>query len=252
MENIGGGGGLAEFSFHSEPQTSNLCVCHTSEKSAHNSFICHTSKFIGLKTLCLPHIRKKVGEGGKLLTRNPKKDFYPERPQEAEEPVPFPTRESVLSERSESKDLSSPATKHVYPERRALSASPDSSGPSGAAHSASRMVLRDEGLLLHPRRIPILRSIATILDSALRGKDLSPHPMKDTSQKTKEEDAPTGFRPGREHLGALQNQKKMRASRGNTNRRRGCTRERPPMPPLHASPNWRGWLLYLPWSSWQT
>src|SRR5438046_7923073 len=33
-------------------------ICHTSEKHARNPFPCHTSIFIGLKVVCLPHIRK--------------------------------------------------------------------------------------------------------------------------------------------------------------------------------------------------
>ena len=43
-------------------------ICHRSENRVHNSFICHTSKFIGLKVLCLPHIRKTGGVGGLMLT----------------------------------------------------------------------------------------------------------------------------------------------------------------------------------------
>src|SRR5229473_7825107 len=42
--------------------------CHTSANSARNPCICHTSKFIRLKVLCLPHIRKTGGVGGLMLT----------------------------------------------------------------------------------------------------------------------------------------------------------------------------------------
>jgi hypothetical protein len=37
----------------------NSFACHTSEKSPSKPFHCHTSKIIGLKVLCLPHIREK-------------------------------------------------------------------------------------------------------------------------------------------------------------------------------------------------
>src|SRR2546430_16701380 len=33
-------------------------ICHTAEKHARTPFPCHTSIFIGLKVVCLPHIRK--------------------------------------------------------------------------------------------------------------------------------------------------------------------------------------------------
>jgi hypothetical protein len=39
----------------------NSCICHTSEKSLSKSFHSHTSKIIGLKALCLPHIRENGG-----------------------------------------------------------------------------------------------------------------------------------------------------------------------------------------------
>jgi hypothetical protein len=39
----------------------NPCIYHTSEKSPFKPFHCHTSKIIGLKVLCLPHIREKGG-----------------------------------------------------------------------------------------------------------------------------------------------------------------------------------------------
>ena len=41
----------------------------TSEKWAHNSFTIRTSKLIGLKVLWNPHVQKREGGGGKLLTR---------------------------------------------------------------------------------------------------------------------------------------------------------------------------------------
>jgi hypothetical protein len=78
--------------------TTKSFLCHTSENFTHNSFPCHTSKNTGLKVLCLPHIQKMAGVGGILLTR-------------------FPMRESVLSDRRESKDLSSRSEMNFYPER---------------------------------------------------------------------------------------------------------------------------------------
>ena len=46
-------------------------ICHRSENRARNLFVCHTSKFIRLKVLCLPHIRKTGGVGGLMLTSLP-------------------------------------------------------------------------------------------------------------------------------------------------------------------------------------
>ena len=49
---------------------------------------------------------EKQGGGRQLLlTRNPRKDFCPERPSGAEGSLLHPKRMLILSERSESKDL---------------------------------------------------------------------------------------------------------------------------------------------------
>ena len=57
----------------------NSFVFHTYAICTHNSFPCHTSKNTGFKVFCLPHFQEYGGTACQMLTRNPTKDFYPER-----------------------------------------------------------------------------------------------------------------------------------------------------------------------------
>jgi hypothetical protein len=87
--------------------TRNPCICHRSANRARNSFPCHTSKNTRLKVLYLPHIQKMAGVGGILLTRNPRKDFYPEGASRLKDLSSYPTRIAALSDRRELRSLHS-------------------------------------------------------------------------------------------------------------------------------------------------
>jgi hypothetical protein len=89
---------------------------------------------------------KHRGEGVLLLTRNPKKDFYPERPSGAEGPLLRPMRESVLSDNREPKDLSS------FPMRESVLPAPSFSGRSIATKGS--LFKSQEGAGFSSRRGP--------------------------------------------------------------------------------------------------
>ncbi len=129
-------------------RTPNSCICHTSEKSRCKSCICHTFKIIGLKVLCLPHIRENRGVGGVIVNQTSDEGCL--------------SRATIGSEGSLLR-----SDEHAYPERAPR-----------VAHSASRMVLRGEGPLLIPlqRCAPACRSASPWkgFGFALQTSNLSP------------------------------------------------------------------------------